>query len=133
RHLPRPRVGLHPRGPGLRGGDGRGGHGRPDRMRHPRPRHRDSHRHLLIGAHHMTAYDIDAWLGDTEATDEQRAALVRAADRIAARWPDPDLADTREQALTGAAQIILGDAALDEIGSAYVAARAVEQEAHAAL
>lgn len=81
----------------------------------------------------MTAYDIDAWLGDTEVTDAQREALVRAADRIAARWPDPDLADTRERALTGAAQIILGDAALDEIGSAYVAARAAEQEAHAAL
>lgn len=79
----------------------------------------------------MTTYEIDAWLGDTEATDEQRAAIQRAADRIAERWPDEDDADAREQALIGAAQIILGDAALDELGRAYVRARAAEREAHA--
>lgn len=76
---------------------------------------------------------IDAWLGDTEATDAQREALARAADRIAARWPDEDDADSREHALTGAAQIILGDTRLEEAGRAYVRARAAEREAHAAL
>lgn len=66
---------------------------------------------------------MDAWLGDTKVTDAQREALVRAADRIEARWPDPDEADTREQALSGAAQIILGDAELSDLeGDAYFGA-----------
>jgi len=81
----------------------------------------------------MTTYDIDAWLGDAEATDAQREAIQRAADAIAARWPDEDLADTREQALAAAAQVILDDAALDEFGSAYVQARRAEQDARADL
>lgn len=78
-------------------------------------------------------YDIDPWLGDTDATDEQRQALQAAADRIAERWPDPDDADTREQALTGAALIILGDDELEAVGSRYVAARAAAAEAQATL
>lgn len=41
---------------------------------------------------------MDAWLGDVEVTDEQRAA---------------DETDTRERALIGAAKVILGDADLE--------------------
>jgi hypothetical protein len=83
----------------------------------------------------MQDYELDAWLGDTEATEEQRAALHAAADTIAARYryPDPDLADTREQALSAAAMMILGDATLEEMAAGWRDAHRVERERHAAL
>ena len=81
----------------------------------------------------MTDHELDAWLGDTDATDAQRAALQDAAYTITRRYPDPDLADDREQALTAAAQVILGDATLEEHVDAWRAARRIETERHAAM
>ena len=81
----------------------------------------------------MQDYELDAYLGDVDATAEQRAALHAAADAVAARWPDPDLADTREQALSAAAQVILGDDTLETIAEQWQAARRLERERHAAL
>lgn len=82
----------------------------------------------------MTHHDIDAWLGDTPATDEQRTALDAAAAAITARYPDDlDEREDREQALTAAAEIILGDDTLDEIAARWRAARAREQALHSAL
>jgi hypothetical protein len=81
----------------------------------------------------MQDYELDAWLGDTQVTDEQRAKLHTAADTIAARWPDPDLADTREQALSAAVMVILGDDTLEAIADQWRAARRLERERHAAL
>lgn len=84
----------------------------------------------------MTLRDTwHAWLGpaaDT-ITDDQLDALDRASATIDARWPDPDLADTRELALSAAAQVILGDDTLEAIAGAWQAARRAEADAQAAL
>lgn len=75
------------------------------------------------------------WLGpaaDT-VTDNQLEQLDAASAAIDARWPEPDLADTREAALAAAAQVILGDGSLESFGERYQAARAVERERHAEL
>lgn len=81
----------------------------------------------------MQDYELDAWLGDTQVTDGQRAALHAAADAIAARYPEEDLADSREQAFSAAAMLILGDDTLETIADQWRAARRLEQERHAAL
>lgn len=80
-----------------------------------------------------TDHDIRNLLGPAEATDEQVDNLVRASDAIDARWPDPDDADSREQALSAAAQIILGDDTLEAIGATWAEARRVERDCMAAL
>lgn len=81
----------------------------------------------------MQDYEMDAWLGDTEATDEQRAALKHAADEIGARWPDPDDADVRAEAFTAAAMVVLGDATDVEVVDAYREARRAAREAQARM
>lgn len=81
----------------------------------------------------MQDYELDAWLGDTQVTDEQKATLHAAADAIASRYPHPDLGDSREQALSAAAMVILGDDTLEEIAAQWQAARRLERERHAAL
>jgi hypothetical protein len=76
-----------------------------------------------------------AWLGpaaDT-ITDDQLTALDAASDAITARWPDPDLNDLRTEALSAAAQIILGDDTLEAHAAAWQAARGTERQRHAAL
>ena len=83
----------------------------------------------------MTAhpFDPDAYLGpfaDT-ASDEQKTALTRAAGMVTTRYPDPD--DDSEQAMSGAAQIILGDATLEGLAATYATARRAEREAMAQL
>lgn len=85
----------------------------------------------------MTDYSIDAWLGDAEATDEQRDRLTRAAEAIEARYPIPDdgtesdVAQEREAALSAAAQIILGDSTITQMCDAYDAAYRRAMLAHA--
>ena len=81
----------------------------------------------------MQDYELDAWLGDTQVSSEQRAALHAASDAIAGRYPDPDLSDVRERALSAAAMLILGDATLEEIAGDWRDARRIERERHAAL
>lgn len=84
----------------------------------------------------MTLRDTwHAWLGPAAAdiTDDQLAALGAASDAIETRWPDRDLAETRERALSAAAQVILGEATLESVGAAYLAARRAERNAIAAL
>jgi len=70
-----------------------------------------------------------SWLGpaaDT-ITDDQLHQLDTASRTISARWPDPDLADTREHSLAAAAQVILGDATLESVSAEWHAAvRAVD-------
>ncbi len=76
-----------------------------------------------------------AWLGpaaDT-ITDDQLDQLDIASRAIAERWPDRDLEDLRREALTAAAQLILGDDTLEAHAAAWHAARAAEQLRHAAL
>ena len=81
----------------------------------------------------MQDHELDAWLGDTPATDEHRAALLRAAATIAHRYPDEDMRIASEQAFAGAAQIILGDSSLADLGDEYARARRAERDAMAAL
>jgi hypothetical protein len=76
---------------------------------------------------------MDAWLGDTEVTDAQREAIQRAADRIDDLWNLPDDAVTREQALIGAVQVILGDDELDKFRARYFEARRALEQADVAL
>ncbi|WP_308491007.1 hypothetical protein [Microbacterium terrisoli] len=80
----------------------------------------------------MEEYELDAWLGDTEVTDEQRAALHRASDMCAARY-GADLEDDRTLAFNAAAQVILGDDTLDAYSVAYAQARRAERDAMASL
>lgn len=79
--------------------------------------------------------DLRALLGDAhdDTTAEQRDAIGRAYDMIGARWPHPDLADTRLDAMDGALRVILGDAEDMDIAREWHRARAAEREAHARL
>lgn len=83
----------------------------------------------------MQDYELDAYLGDfaRQVTDEQRAALHRAADAVAGRYPAPDLADSRERAFSAAAQVILDDATLEEVAAAWRDAYRLAVERHDAL
>ena len=83
----------------------------------------------------MQDYELTAWLGPVadEVSDEQRQAILTAATRIDARWPEPDLADLRETALNAAVQVILGDDTLEAVAGRWTTLRAREREAHAAM
>ena len=81
----------------------------------------------------MQDYELDAYLGGTAVTDEQRQAIMRASDAIEARWPDPEMYDAREAAFTKAVQVILGDATLEQIGVVWRDLRSRERIAHAEL
>lgn len=79
----------------------------------------------------------DAWTARLgPAADDQINRLDAAAAEIARRWPDPDLADTRQQAIAAAAQIILGGDTrdtLEAIARPWHDARRLERDRHAAL
>lgn len=75
----------------------------------------------------QTEADVIAWLGPaaSDATPEQVDALVDAANAIAARYPDEDdEQQEREDALSGACRIILGDDTLRGIADEWRAAAA---------
>lgn len=77
----------------------------------------------------MQDHELDAWLGDTEVTDEQRAQLHAIADTI-----DREVAeDDRETAFTAAAEVILGDTTIEQLGQARTAARAAAAVAQTRL
>lgn len=78
-----------------------------------------------------TREDLTPWLGDTAAdlTTEQLDRLCAEADRIDARYPDPDEADERNAALSAAVQYLLGDADASTAGAELAAARAAAERA----
>jgi hypothetical protein len=78
---------------------------------------------------------LHGYLGDAyaETTPEQRDRIIRAAEAIEQRWPDPDLEDTRREALATAVAVVLGDDTLEQVADAWHAARAAEQDARARL
>lgn len=84
----------------------------------------------------MTLRDTwHAWLGpaaDT-ITDDQLDRLDGISHQINTRWPDPDDEDTRREALSGAAQIVLGDDTLEGLAQQWHAAREIERDRMAAL
>jgi hypothetical protein len=57
----------------------------------------------------MQRYELDAWLGDNQGglAEDQITDLLRAANDIGARYPDPDDADDRELALTVAYRLMV--------------------------
>jgi hypothetical protein len=80
-------------------------------------------------------YALLAWLGPVAgtATPDQMEAIAAAAESIAARYPDEDLREDREAALSGAVQVIVGDDTLEGLGTGWQAKRAAEMTAHATL
>lgn len=87
---------------------------------------------------HMQPYELDAWLGDTELTDEQRDAFARTVEAIADRYPGRDHGqhpdeESITEAMTGALQVLLGDDTLEGLSAAWQRARAAEREAMARL
>lgn len=83
----------------------------------------------------MDRMQLDSYLGPAAdaITEEQASALLDADRMIDERWPEPDLADSREQAMSAAVQVVLGDSTLAEFGTAYVEARSAAADALAAL
>lgn len=73
-------------------------------------------------------HEIEAWLGDDHGlTDQQIDDLMRTADEIADRHPDPDDHAERHAALTVAYRLMTGDTGVvDELGRELTAARAAE-------
>lgn len=76
-----------------------------------------------------------AWLGPAAdiITDEQLEALETASKAIDARWPDVDDRTERQDALSAAAQVILGDATLESISQEWHTAVIAEVTARAAM
>ena len=83
---------------------------------------------------YMQPYELDAWLGDTELTDEQRATFARTVEAIADRYPGRDHGqhpdeESITEAMAGALQVLLGDDTLEGLAGAWARARAAEREA----
>jgi hypothetical protein len=70
---------------------------------------------------------LSALLADTTATAEQRTALLAAVGLINSRYPDDE--DSQGEAFSTAAQIILQDATLTDIGADWATARTAERKA----
>ena len=83
---------------------------------------------------YMQPYELDAWLGDTEQTDEQRATFARTVEAIADRYPGrehgqhPD-EESITEAMTGALQVLLCDDTLEGLSAAWQRTRAAERDA----
>lgn len=78
--------------------------------------------------------DLTTWLGDTTPTDDQLDALNAAADEAERIYPiNPDHTDDepgpREQILSGAAQVILGNDTLDGLAREHGQAKSAERDA----
>ena len=80
----------------------------------------------------MQDYELTAYLGDAEVTDEQRRALLTVSDAIDARWPDPDDADERQAAFSAAVMLTLGDTTVEQVAHQAAAAQTALIEARAA-
>ena len=79
----------------------------------------------------MQPYELDAWLGDTELTAEQRTALEGAIDHLNARYAGDEGAVG--EGMGGALRVILGDDTLKGVAAEWARARAAERDAMARL
>lgn len=79
----------------------------------------------------MSATDWTAWLGPAadDLTDEQRERFEDEAERVLALYPDPDLSEDRETALSAVVQYLLGDETLDGVGARRSQAREAARQA----
>lgn len=83
----------------------------------------------------MQDHEMRGLLGPAydDTTPAQRAAIAAASDKIATRWPDPDDADDRESAMSGALLVILGDDTDEALSRAALRARLAYLDAQARL
>lgn len=85
----------------------------------------------------MQRYELDAWLGDaaTELTDEDIEQLLRDANAIEERYPDPDDADDQQTAITTVLRLSTEDheTVLNELADKLYAARRADHDARVAL
>ena len=65
---------------------------------------------------YMQPYELDAWLGDTELTAEQRTTLEDALDHLTSRYGDDGGAVG--EGMSGALMVIVGDDTLEGRGGA---------------
>lgn len=79
----------------------------------------------------MQPYELDAWLGDTDLTAEQRTALESAIDYLNSRYAGDG--DAVGQGMGGALMVILGDDTLEGVAAEWARARAAERDAMARL
>lgn len=80
---------------------------------------------------HMQPYELDAWLGGTDLTAEQRTALDSAIDHLHSRYAGDE--DAVGYGMGGALMVILGDDTLEGIAGEWARARAAERDAMARL
>ena len=58
----------------------------------------------------MQRHEMEAWLGDDHGlTEEQITELMRTADEIGERYPDPDDQEDRDAALSAAYELMVRD------------------------
>lgn len=76
----------------------------------------------------MQDYELDAYLGEFDATPEQRAQLTAISDLTEARYADEDDKAAELAAFAAATEIILGDNTLKEIADEWLRARQTERE-----
>lgn len=72
----------------------------------------------------MQPYELDAWLGDTELTGDQREDFERSIDMIAARYPGRDHGQHPDEemmgeAMSGALMVLVGDATLEGLAQEW--------------
>ena len=80
---------------------------------------------------YMQPYELDAWLGDTELTAEQRTTLEDAIDHLTSRYADDG--DAVGEGMSGALMVIVGDDTLEGVAGERARARAAERDAMARL
>lgn len=71
----------------------------------------------------MQDYELDAWLGDVELTDEQRDTLRDEVEWVEQEYPNPDDQTERTEAISAAVQYLLGVTTPVEAGRRLAAAR----------
>lgn len=83
----------------------------------------------------MQRYELEAYLGDALAdmTTEQVDRLHAEADRIDARYPDPDEQEERDAAMSAAVQYLLGETSIDDAARALITAQRARDAAMAAV
>ena len=59
----------------------------------------------------MDERGLRGWLGEfyDELDEQQRGMLVEVSGMVEARWADPDEADARQEAMSGASMVLFGD------------------------
>lgn len=80
---------------------------------------------------HMQPHELDAWLGDTDLTAEQRTTLEATVDHLNGRYAGDG--DAVGYGMGGALMVILGDDTLEGIAGEWARARAAERDAMARL